>query len=69
MEKYEIRTRYRVFEIRDGLLKRPTDGHHGAIFDDYETRSEVGDALMLMDHFGNYVVLPLVCKVIKWDDD
>ena len=74
MEKteYEMITRYKIFELREGLLKELKEGHYTGysnVFSDYDTREESErDIMKKIDSCCKYIILPITEKSIKWDE-
>jgi len=69
--KYEVITKFKVFEIREGLLKEPKENYYGiaeTIFDEYKSFEEAEQAILKDGHsHRNLVILPITYKRIKYD--
>ncbi len=71
--KYEMITKYKIFEIREGLLKEPEDHYYGRseiTFDEYKSYELAEQAIFknIEGCSSSYVILAITDKTIKWDD-
>lgn len=71
---YQIVTRYKIFELRDGLIKEPKEYDlryktRECMFDEYETEDQAKDAILKKDSsFGDYLILQVADKSPKCAD-
>lgn len=57
-----IRSCYRIYSIRDGLLKQPLKSGYGGedpLFDDCDSISEAEDLLVAEKYYGEIIILPI----------
>ena len=57
--------RYRIYENREGLLKRPQERSYGSEcdkFDDFESLEDAAEAIQAEDFPPTYIVTPVISK-------
>lgn len=61
---------YRVYEVREGLLKEPENLSWGSIrrvFSDYATQDEALAAINELDSYAEFAIIPTVQRVTDSD--